>query len=154
MDELSYTAEESVAEIGRATARSASHAIVPDLASGTPKGFDWVYKRFIRDCVSGYEVVLAQHLRTVCAGQGSPIFYERLKRQLRFEFFDTRKSWRVSERPSGTVVHAFNRARNLRPLEVDGNLPLYWALDFNVDPDESIIAQKKGDDVMVWMRLC
>src|SRR5260370_28328792 len=28
-------------------------------------------------------------------------------------------------------------------------LPLFWAIDFNVDPMSSIVAQKKGDEVRV-----
>jgi hypothetical protein len=34
-------------------------------------------------------------------------------------------------------------------MEVDGRLPLYWALDFNVDPMSSIVAQRNGDEIRV-----
>jgi hypothetical protein len=37
----------------------------------------------------------------------------------------------------------------LKGVELEPDLPLFWALDFNVDPMCSIVAQKKGDEVRV-----
>ena len=41
----------------------------------------------------------------------------------------------------GLVYHAFSRERNVRGMEVDPARPVIWALDFNVDPMCSVIAQ-------------
>ncbi len=50
---------------------------------------------------------------------------------------------------AGAVYRGFNRARNVKAMEVEPMLPLYWALDFNVDPMSSIVAQKHGDEMRV-----
>jgi terminase large subunit-like protein len=41
----------------------------------------------------------------------------------------------------GLVYHTFDRKDHVVDLEVDANLPLLWALDFNVDPMSSVVAQ-------------
>ena len=35
------------------------------------------------------------------------------------------------------------------PMHVDGAAPLWWTLDFNVEPMSSLIVQKHGEDVWV-----
>src|SRR5436309_8454197 len=41
----------------------------------------------------------------------------------------------------GLVYHTFDRRDHVTSLPVDPNLPLLWALDFNVDPMGSVVAQ-------------
>jgi phage terminase large subunit len=148
LDELSYTAEEAWMRLeGRLRDPLATQLC--GFGVWTPKGFDWVYRRFIRDCVGGYEVVLARPYENRFVLDKVPDFYERLKSSYDSKFFEQEVLGEYLNVQSGVVYQGFNRARNLRPLEVDGNLPLFWALDFNVDPMSSIIAQKKGDEVMV-----
>jgi hypothetical protein len=43
------------------------------------------------------------------------------------------------------VYHAFSRGINLRAQELDQQRPVCWALDFNVDPMSSIVAQITRD---------
>ncbi len=50
---------------------------------------------------------------------------------------------------AGVVYQGFQRNRNVREVEIDGALPLFWALDFNVDPMSSIVAQKSGEEIRV-----
>ena len=50
---------------------------------------------------------------------------------------------------AGVVYEGFQRNRNVRDVEIDGALPLFWALDFNVDPMSSIVAQKSGEEIRV-----
>jgi len=148
LDELSYTAEEAWLRLeGRLRDPQASRLC--GFGVWTPKGFDWVYKRFIRDRVSGYECVQAPPFENRFVLDKVPDFYERLKSSYDSKFFEQEVLGEYLNVQSGTVYQGFNRARNLRPLEVDISLPLFWALDFNVDPMSSIIAQKKGDDVMI-----
>jgi len=45
---------------------------------------------------------------------------------------------------AGLVYYAFDRAKNVEPLRYNPNLPLFWSLDFNVNPLCSIIGQREG----------
>ena len=49
----------------------------------------------------------------------------------------------------GLVYHAFNRNENVRARQYNSMLPLFWALDFNVDPLCSVIGQRNGDEVSI-----
>ncbi len=50
---------------------------------------------------------------------------------------------------AGRVYHAFARGGNAAKGTVDPNVTLEWALDFNVDPMCSVVAQIRGDVVTV-----
>ncbi len=43
----------------------------------------------------------------------------------------------------GNVYKVFDERRNMRPIDRDPNLRLFWSLDFNVDPMCSVIGQYK-----------
>jgi len=49
----------------------------------------------------------------------------------------------------GRVYYAFDRAKHVGDAEVDASKPLLWALDFNVDPMSSVVAQVEGQRVAV-----
>jgi phage terminase large subunit len=148
LDELTYTAEEAWLRLeGRL--RDPKGSRLCGFAVWTPKGFDWVYKRFIRDRVDGYEVVLAQAFENRYVLDKVPDFYDRLKSSYDPKFFDQEVLGEYLNVQAGVVYREFSRARNVKPLEVDPRLPLFWALDFNVDPMSSIVAQRNGDEVQV-----
>jgi len=148
LDELTYTAEESWLRLeGRLRAPLATK--LWGWAVWTPKGFDWVYKRFIRNHVAGYDVVLAKAYENRHVLDKVPDFYDRLKASYDAKFFEQEVLGEYLNVQAGVVYHAFKRARNEKVLDLDPNLPLFWALDFNVDPMSSIVAQKRGDEVMV-----
>ena len=50
---------------------------------------------------------------------------------------------------SGLVYRAFDRHGNLRTLQYEKRLPLFWSLDFNVDPMATVIGQKCNQEVRV-----
>jgi hypothetical protein len=50
---------------------------------------------------------------------------------------------------SGTVYYGFDRAANVRPTIYDRRLPLFWALDFNINPMCSVIGQRDGEMVSI-----
>ncbi len=50
---------------------------------------------------------------------------------------------------SGRVYFGYERPRNVAQAEIDPTQPLLWALDFNVDPMSSLIAQVSGSKVTV-----
>jgi len=148
LDELTYTAEESWLRLeGRL--RDPRGSRLCGFAVWTPKGFDWVYKRFVRDRVDGYEVVVARPYENRHVLDKIPDFYDRLKSSYDSRFFEQEVLGEYLNINAGVVYGSFSRSRNLRELEVDATLPLFWALDFNVDPMSSIVAQKHGEEVRV-----
>jgi hypothetical protein len=148
LDELTYTAEESWLRLeGRLRDPLAKRLC--GFAVWTPKGFDWVYRRFIRNHVEGYDVVLAKAYENRHVLDKIPDFYDRLKASYDAKFFEQEVLGEYLNVESGVVYHAFKRARNVSDLQVDPGVPLFWALDFNVDPMSSIVAQKQGEEVRV-----
>lgn len=148
LDELTYTAEEAWLRLeGRLRDPQASRLC--GFAVWTPKGFDWVYRRFIRDRVDGYEVVLAKPYENRYVLDKIPDFYERLRSSYDPKFFEQEVLGEYLNVQAGVVYQGFNRARNVKLVDPDAGLPLFWALDFNVDPMSSIVAQKEGEEVRV-----
>ena len=50
---------------------------------------------------------------------------------------------------AGLVYYAFERTKNVEPLRYNPQLPLFWALDFNVNPMCAVIGQRDGDRVYI-----
>jgi hypothetical protein len=50
---------------------------------------------------------------------------------------------------AGAVYTAFDRQRNVVDVNLDRYLPLFWTLDFNVDPMCSLVVQRDGDEIRV-----
>jgi hypothetical protein len=148
LDELTYTTEEAWLRLeGRLRDPLAQRLC--GFAVWTPKGFDWVYRRFIRERVEGYDVVMAQPYENRYVLDRIPDFYARLKGSYDARFFEQEVLGEYLNVQAGVVYQGFMRARNVQEVNADGMIPLLWALDFNVDPMSSIVAQKNGDDVVV-----
>ena len=54
---------------------------------------------------------------------------------------------------AGMVYYPFSRSENVRPLQYDPRLPIFWSLDFNIDPMCSVIGQRDGDRVHILAEL-
>jgi phage terminase large subunit len=148
LDELTYTAEEAWLRLeGRLRDPRASRLC--GFAVWTPRGFDWVYRRFIREAVAGYDVVLAQPFENRHVLDRIPDFYDRLKGSYDAKLFEQEALGEYLNVQSGAVYGTFKRSRNVREVGVDTGLPLFWALDFNVDPMSSIVAQRNGEEIRV-----
>ena len=148
LDELTYTNEQSWLRLeGRLRDPAAKQLC--GFAVWTPKGFDWVYRRFIRERVAGYEVVLAKPFENEHLLGATPDFYERLRNSYDPRFFEQEVLGNYLNINAGAVYHSFDRDRNLRAVKLDRNLPIYWALDFNIDPMCSVVVQKQGEEVRV-----
>ena len=148
LDELTYTSEEAWLRLeGRL--RDPDATKLCGFAVWTPKGFDWVYRRFISDAVEGYQTILAEPYENIHILKNVPDFYERLQRSYDSKFFEQEALGAYLNVHAGAVYEQFLRTRNVRELKLNPALPLYWALDFNVDPMSSVIAQKAGDDILV-----
>ena len=148
VDELTYTPREAWLRLeGRLRDPQAKH--LGGFAVWTPKGFDWVYERFISNPVEGYEVVLAKPFENRHLLDRVPDFYERLKSSYDERFFQQEVMGEYLNLSAGRVYYAFDRLKHLENLEVDRSRPLQWALDFNVNPMCSIVAQRIGDRLYV-----
>jgi hypothetical protein len=148
LDELTYTQEEAwVVLEGRLRDPKAKRLC--GFATWTPKGFDWVYRRFVRERVDGYEAVVAEPFENRYLLERIPDFYERLKRSYDEKFYEQEVMGSYISLGAGLAYHAFNRAEHVAEVKVEPSLPLLWALDFNVDPMCSVVAQIAGETVRV-----
>jgi hypothetical protein len=148
IDELTYTCEEAWMRLeGRLRDPEAKRLC--GFAVWTPKGHDWVYKRFIGNPVNGYEIVQAKPFENRFILDQIPDFYDRLKSSYDEKFFRQEVLGEYLACDSGLVYHAFSRAEHVGELRLELGLPLLWAVDFNVDPMCSIVAQRVGEQINV-----
>jgi hypothetical protein len=148
IDELTYTSEEAWLRLeGRLRDPEAKQLC--GFAVWTPKGFDWVYKRFVREKIQGYDVIRAQPYENRYLLECVPDFYDRLKDSYDEGFFQQEVQGDYVNINAGAVYSAFDRQRNVKEQKLDRILPLFWALDFNVDPMCSVVVQRDGDEIRV-----
>ncbi|HEY3741184.1 MAG TPA: terminase family protein [Bryobacteraceae bacterium] len=148
VDELTYTAEEVWTRL-EARLRDPKATRLGGFAAWTPRGFDWVYERFIANPVEGYDMFLSKPFENRFLLDQVPDYYERLKRSYDARFYQQEVLGEYLNLHSGQVYAAFDRTRNVASVKVDPMLPLRWALDFNVDPMSSVVAQIAGSKVLV-----
>jgi hypothetical protein len=140
LDELTYTLEGAWLRLeGRLRDPKATRRC--GFAVWTPKGFDWVYRKFISHQVEGYEAIHAKPFENRFLLERVPDFYERLRGSYDENFYRQEVLGDYLNVRGGLVYRAFDRERNVRPMKVDPARPLVWALDFNVDPMCSVVAQ-------------
>jgi hypothetical protein len=148
LDELTYSPEQAWSRLeGRL--RDPLAARLCGFAVWTPKGYDWVYQKFIADAVSGYTVVLAEPHENRYLLEKVPDFYERLKASYDETFYEQEVLGKYLSLQGGLVYSSFCRRDHVRTLQVNVNRPLLWALDFNVDPMSSVVVQMEGGTVFV-----
>ena len=140
LDELTYTQEGAWLRLeGRLRDPKATRHC--GFAVWTPKGFDWVYRKFIAQPAEGYEAVQAKPFENRFLLATVPDFYERLRGSYDENFFRQEVLGDYLNARGGLVYHAFDRQKNVRALEVDESRAVVWAVDFNVDPMSSVVAQ-------------
>lgn len=148
LDELTYTPESAWLRLeGRLRDPKAKRLC--GFAVWTPKGFDWVYRRFIKEPVDGYEAIIASAFENRHLLDRIPDFYERLKRSYDDRFYEQEALGKYVNSNGGLVYTAFEREANVRDLEMDSRFPILWALDFNVDPMSSLVLQIHDQQVFV-----
>jgi hypothetical protein len=148
IDELTYTVEEAWLRLeGRL--RDPLAKKLCGFAVWTPKGHDWVYRKFLADQTKTYEVIVASAFENRYILDKVPDFYERLRRSYGEQFFRQEVLGEYLAADSNRVYDAFVLESHVGDVKVDMRLPLLWALDFNVDPMSSVIAQKQGETFVV-----
>jgi hypothetical protein len=140
LDELTYTQEAAWLRLeGRLRDPKATRLC--GFAVWTPKGYDWVYRKFIADRVEGYDAVIARPFENRHLLERIPDFYERLRSSYDEKFYQQEALGSYLNLTGGIVYSSFTRDEHVQDVEVDVTKPLRWALDFNVDPMSSVIAQ-------------
>jgi terminase large subunit-like protein len=144
VDELTYCKEAAWLRLeGRLRAKKARHLC--GIASWTPKGFDWVYQRFIGpEKLAGYDSV-----RAVPFENADPEFYERLKISYAEKFYRQEALGEYLSIFSGQAYYGFDRSANVRNVVYSPRYPLIWTIDFNCNPHCSVLAQSNGTTVHV-----
>jgi hypothetical protein len=148
LDELTYTQEEAWLRLeGRLRDPKAKRLC--GFAAWTPKGYDWVYRKFLAKPVKGYAAIIAQPGENRHLLQQIPDYYERLKDSYDDRFYQQEVMGAYLNLDSALVYASFTRNDNLANLTLDPTLPLLWALDFNVDPMSSLVMQSVRGKVRV-----
>ncbi|MGA3261139.1 MAG: terminase family protein [Bryobacteraceae bacterium] len=148
LDELTYTPEAAWLRLeGRLRDPKAQRLC--GFAVWTPKGYDWVFRKFVEGPSKGYGVVVAQPYENRFLLARVPDFYDRLQESYDERFFRQEVLGAYLSLSGSTVYSSFARAENLKDLGRDERLPLLWALDFNVDPMSSLVVQMVGGKVLV-----
>jgi hypothetical protein len=148
LDELTYTAEQAWLRLeGRL--RDPKAARLTGFAVWTPRGYDWVYERFVGRKIEGYETVVAEPFENKHLLERVPDYYERLLSSYDKRFFQQEVLGEYVTLGAGRAYYAFERGGNIADTELDRARPLLWALDFNFDPMSSIVAQMDGENVRV-----
>jgi hypothetical protein len=148
LDELTYTQEGAWLRLeGRLRDPLAKRHC--GFAVWTPKGFDWVYRKFISHPVEGYEAIQARPYENRFLLDQVPDFYDRLKASYDETFFRQEVLGDYLNARGGLVYAAFRRDQNVADVEMNPALNLYWALDFNVDPLCSLVAQEFMGEIRV-----
>jgi hypothetical protein len=147
LDELTYTQEEAWLRLeGRLRDPKASRLC--GFAVWTPKGYDWVYRKFLTDGGHKYQTILAKPFENRFLLDKIPDFYLRLKNSYDPTFYAQEVLGNYLNLTGGKVYSSFSRELHVRELEAHPRLPLLWALDFNVDPMSSIIAQEVDGQIL------
>jgi hypothetical protein len=144
IDELTYCPEGAWSRLeGRLRDPRATRLC--GFAVWTPKGFDWVYRKFISERVEGYDVTIARPFENRFLLDKVPDFYQRLEKSYSGDFYQQEVLGEYLNINHGLVYKAFDRAIHIREVEPNPARPLLWSLDFNVDPMCSVVAQEQPD---------
>ncbi|HUI56708.1 MAG TPA: phage terminase large subunit [Bryobacteraceae bacterium] len=141
LDELTYTMEEAWLRLeGRLRDPKAQQLC--GFAAWTPKGFDWVYRRFVGPTkTQGYIAVFAPPNENKYLLDQVKDYYLRLKDSYDEKFYAQEVLGEYVSLDGNRVYSSFDRGTHIVDSAADPNLPLMWSLDFNVDPMSSVVAQ-------------
>lgn len=152
IDELTYCKEDAWLRLeGRLREpKAAQHC---GFGVWTPKGKDWVYRRFVGDQNPEYAVTFANPRENKHILETDPGFYDRLQRTYSDAFYRQEVLGEYLVSDNRRVYSGFAREIHEEAVELDPERPLLWALDFNVSPFCSVLCQRYGDDLYVMDEL-
>jgi Terminase large subunit, T4likevirus-type, N-terminal len=150
IDELTYC-REGAWQVLQQRIRDPKARKLGGFAVWTPKGFDWVYDRFISPAtrLEGHEAIIAGSRENVAVLRNNPGYYEDLKASYDDRFYRQEAEGEYLNIFSGRVYYSYEGERNDAPLEFNLYQRLNWALDFNIDPMSSVLLQDLGGNIQV-----
>jgi hypothetical protein len=148
LDELTYTQEEAWLRLEGRLRDPKAHRLC-GFAAWTPKGYDWVYRKFVAKPTKTYQTIYAQPSENRHLLTRDPEFYERLRDSYDATFYEQEVLGAYLNLAGSRVYSSFETRQHVTELTLDPRRPILWALDFNVDPMSSVIAQISGGRVMV-----
>jgi len=148
VDELTYSPEEAWLRL-EARLRDPLAKRLCGFAVWTPRGFDWVYKKFIAEPVEGYSVIKGEPYENRFLLEKVPEYYKHLERSYDVMLFQQEVLGEYLHMNAGLVYRSFSRTDHLTDLKRDRRWPLLWSLDFNVNPMASVVAQQAGTKIHV-----
>lgn len=108
----------------------------------TPEGFRFVYERWKRNPVAGYEIIQAPtYSNPFLPGD----YIDNLRASYPQELIDAYIEGRFVNLTSGTVYRAYDRARCRSVETIQPREPLHIGQDFNVGNMASVICVPRGD---------
>jgi Terminase large subunit, T4likevirus-type, N-terminal len=148
VDELTYVKEEAWLRL-EARLRDPEAKRLCGFGVWTPKGFDWVAKRFREEPVEGYALIEAEPFENRHILETTPDYYERLKASYDENFYEQEALGRYLNLQAGRVYYTFERKEHVGNYPLDPREPLLWSWDFNINPMSSVICQRLRDVVYV-----
>jgi hypothetical protein len=140
LDELTYCCEEAWLRL-EARLRDPNANYLCGFAVWTPKGYDWVYRKFILHPAPGHKAILAKPQENRFVLDRNPDYYEHLKNTYDAKFYAQEVLGEYLSLAGGRVYWAFDQNVHVQPLKPDPTQPILWALDFNVEPMSSLVVQ-------------
>ena len=131
IDELTYCKEAAWLRLqGRIRNPDASYH--RGFAVWTPKGHDWVWKRFISTAhrIENHSAVRAKPFENTAVIQAAPDYYENLKLSYDDKFYEQEVKGEYVDIYSGTVYRAFSD-KNIGETTFNPKFPLIVSMDFN-----------------------
>ena len=148
IDELTYIAEDSWSQL-EARLRDPVASEYCGYGVWTPKGADWVHKRFIAGPKKDYGAIFAAPFENRHLVGRNPSYYEHLRNSYSEAEYRQEVLGEYVTGDQNRVYSSFEPGEHLTVTERKLCLPLLWAFDFNVDPMCSIVAQRDGDQLIV-----
>jgi PBSX family phage terminase large subunit len=148
VDELTYAPEEAWLRL-EARLRDPKAKRRCGFAVWTPRGFDWVYRKFIAEPVEGYHITKGRPYENRFLLDKVPDYYKQLERSYDETLFKQEVMGEYLHMNAGLVYRSFSRHDHVTELKRDRRLALLWSLDFNVNPMASVLAQKAGTKIHV-----
>ncbi|HLH01683.1 MAG TPA: terminase family protein [Bryobacteraceae bacterium] len=143
VDELSFTREEGWLRL-EARLRDPRATRLCGFGVWTPQGHDWLYRRFIKSPVKGYDCVRAEPFENRFLLEKTPDYYERLESSYDPKFYRQEALGEYLNSRADRVYHCFDPAIHITPQKYDPRKTLLWSLDFNVSPMSSVLLQWTG----------
>lgn len=139
IDELTFCPQESWGKI-EARLRHPRAKRKGLIAVWTPRGYDWVWKRFKSEesKLPDHGCVYAKPRENFHLGAD---YYDRLEKSYDERLFKQEVLGEYLNIFVGQSYYAFDRKRNVAKVEFDPHLPVCWSMDFNVGRMSSVILQ-------------